>query len=548
MGLLSSILKLLGIGITGKREAGHPQRVNASMPSDSYPPYRPERDARYFASAKAKLDRFRVQASVADQMVLDTETTGNSNDAQIIEIGAILIRDNRPIAEYEQLIRPYDGLRLSSTLLSGITEDELLDQPDAEFIIPGFLEAIRSLNVIGHNVAFDINMLAMESRRYGCPPPDASLTDTLVLARRMFPNAPSLSLQELIRLLGIDQLEDHRALSDARQTWACWQRLNSMTAPVMLTREQQEESANRDLKEKRRKNTIFAKSLYLDGMDLEPVNKRPSDVEVRTFEQGIEVSGDENHQDSLKPYGYDAWIWAYVVEGRIPKGKYEGYPTYWVYLDGEEIGYISKYQMERHCGQVPGDGASMIAHIPDRAKDREVDRLQLRLHMPFEHEPVDLSSQVVRKEKPKTVKRPKLQNRQPAKSASADSGFLNPKPHKRTLGRGGEWVQIDSIDGISDVLSEFPDGSHVWVIVRRNCTVKLGGVLLGTCDLLSSIDDCDGDGLVAAAAIERTDDKTTVRIEMHTEVNDQHISRRIAEKREQGQDTGETVEAKTPTN
>ena len=517
MGLLSSILKLLGIGITGKREAGHPQRVNASIPSDSYPPYRPERDVRYFANAKAKLDRFRVQASVADQMVLDTETTGNSNDAQIIEIGAILIRDNRPIAEYEQLIRPYDGLRLSSTLLSGITEDELLDQPDAEFIIPGFLESIRSLNVIGHNVAFDINMLAMESRRYGCPPPDVSLTDTLVLARRMFPNAPSLSLQELIRLLGIDETEDHRALSDARQTWACWQRLNSMSAPVILTREQQEESANRDLGEKRRKNMIFAKSIYLDGMDLEPVNERPCDVEVRTLDQGVEVSGDENHQDSLRPYGYDAWVWVYVVEGKIPKGKYEGYPTYWVYLDGEEIGYISKYQMERHCGQIPGDGASMIAHIPDRAKDREVDRLQLRLQMPFEHEPVDLSSQVVRREKPKSVKRPKPQNRQPAKSASADSGFLNPNPHKRTLGRGGEWVQIDSVDGISDVLSEFPDGSHVWVVVRRNCTVRLGGVLLGTCGLLSSIDDCDGDGLVAAAVIERNNNETTVRIEMHEE-------------------------------
>ena len=101
MGLLSSILKLFGIGITGKRETGHPQRINASMPSASYPPYRAERDARYFAGAKAKLDRFRVQASVADQMVLDTETTGNSNDAKIIEIGAILIRDNLPIAEYE---------------------------------------------------------------------------------------------------------------------------------------------------------------------------------------------------------------------------------------------------------------------------------------------------------------------------------------------------------------------------------------------------------------------------------------------------------------
>lgn len=174
-----------------------------------------------------------------------------------------------------------------------------------------------------------------------------------------------------------------------------------MSAPVILTREQQEESANRDLREKRRKNMIFAKSIYLDGMDLEPVNERPCDVEVRTLDQGVEVSGDENHQDSLRPYGYDAWVWVYVVEGKIPKGKYEGYPTYWVYLDGEEIGYISKYQMERHCGQVPGDGASMIAHIPDRAKDREVDRLQLRLHMPFEHEPVDLSSQVVRRRSPR---------------------------------------------------------------------------------------------------------------------------------------------------
>ena len=324
-------------------------------------------------------------------------------------------------------------------------------------------------------------------------------------------------------------------MSDARQTWACWQRLNSMSAPVILTREQQEESANRDLREKRRKNMIFAKSIYLDGMDLEPVNERPCDVEVRTLDQGVEVSGDENHQDSLRPYGYDAWVWVYVVEGKIPKGKYEGYPTYWVYLDGEEIGYISKYQMERHCGQVPGDGASMIAHIPDRAKDREVDRLQLRLHMPFEHEPVDLSSQVVKREKPKSVKRPKPQNRQHAKSTGVDSGFLNPKPHKRTLGHGGGWVEIDSVDGISDVLSEFPDGSHVWVVVRRNCTVRLGGVLLGTCGLLSSIDDCDGDGLVAAAVIERNNNETTVRIEMHEENNEQCISRRIAEKREQVQ-------------
>lgn len=467
--------------------------------------------------AQTKLDRFRVQALAADTVVLDTETTGNSNDAQIIEIGAILIRNNFAIAEYDQLIRPYDGLRLSSTMLSGITEDDLLDQPDAEFIIPGFLKAIQPLNVIGHNITFDIGMLAREARRYNCPFPNVSCMDTMMLAQRMFPNAPVLSLQELMRLTGIDEEEDHRALSDARQTWLCWQRLNSMDAPVILTHNQQEESKARNLRERRKKAKIFVKSAYLNEVDTEPVNKRPSDVEVKTMECGVDVSGDENHQDILRAYGYGAWLWVYVDEGRIPKGKYKGYPTYWVYLDGEKIGYISKLQMERHCDQVPSGGASMIAHIPDQTNDRKIGRFQLRLEMPFAHESKDLSSKVAHKEKPQRTKPKNVKLRKPCVQEiqeKTNSGFLNSKPHKRTLGRGGEWVKIDLAQESTDELSEFPDESHMWVIVRKNGTVRFKTLLLGTCDRLASIDDDNDNGLVAAAVITHAGNEITVKIEM----------------------------------
>ena len=463
---------------------------------------------------------FSMNAAIADAVVIDTETVNSPSGMRIIDIGAILVRNGAPIYEWEQLISPECEIPMSSTLLTGITRESLASQPKTEQVMPGFIAAISNLTVIGHNVSYDISALNNEASRIGIAGLDVSRIDTMSLAREKFPNAPSASLQETMRLLGIQASEEHRALSDARWTLECWHRLESMYSPRTLTKAERDESKRRALSDRRRKDSFFMKSAYLGGEMPSAVNAKPDGAVIETIACGVEISGDENHQWILRKYGYDAWVWVYVVEDLIRKGKYAGYPTYWVFLDGEEIGYISKYQMERHCGQVPPEGAVMLAHVPDRVKDKDRHIWQLRLQMPEEHDPMELPRQDIPKplpakkpQEPKPVK-PKPQNR----PASAQKTiFANPKPHKKVLAPIGRTVRIEPVDEIDMILSQFDGQSHIWVTVKtspESLVVRLSGTILGTAALPSDLSPFGDDAKVTAASIGKSDGRVTISVDL----------------------------------
>lgn len=463
---------------------------------------------------------FQAHAVRADAVVLDTETINSPIGVQVIEIGAILLRNGSPIHEYGQLMAPASDLTMAATLFSGITEADIAMQPRAGQIIPLFTRAIQSLDVIGHNVAYDINAINQEAARAGCLQLRNNTIDTMLIGGAMFPNAPSMSLLELARLLGVSDTEEHRALADARQTLECWKRLNSMDSPIILSHKERDWSKRRSEAEKRRRDKIFAKSAYLQGRNLIPVNDRPEGQVIETIDCGVEISGDEHHQDLLRGYGYDAWLWVYVAEDRIRKGQFIGYPTYWVYLDGEEIGHISKYQMERHCGQVPADGAVMLAHIPDRAKDIEVGRWQLRLQMPEGHEPMDLSDQVVKPDKPQrkpsTVKIVEKSAKQPVRHLD-DTVFVNAKPHKKVLAPIGRSVTIDSAQEADTILSYLDDGAHAWVTVKPSAdllVIRFTGRIIGTTVLPDDLEPFGDEAKVAAATISKRDGKAIITVEL----------------------------------
>ena len=321
--------------------------------------------------------------------MFDTETTGIGNNARIIEIGALLIGDGTPIFEYDQLIQPPAGLPAGITELTGITESDLADQPDAGFVIPQFLTAIRPLLLIGHNVSFDIRMLNIEGGLLGCREVSNDYLDTMTISHRMFPNAPSRSLQEVMRLLGINEIEEHRAISDARQTWQCFQQLKHMNHPVVLSDDEAEQSRRRHAATKRRRTNAYMRSSYLSNRDTTPVNAKPDGMVIDQVVCGVTISGDTAHQDALSRYGYDAWLWVTVSHGIIESGKNAGHPTLCVALDGVEIGRIPALQEERHRGQVPPQGAVMVAHIPNTKADRESGIYRLRLQMPAENDRED---------------------------------------------------------------------------------------------------------------------------------------------------------------
>ena len=333
---------------------------------------------------------FVAAAGNADAIVFDTETTGIGNNARIIEIGALLIcDDNTPIYEYDQLIQPHAKLSAGITELTGITDSDLADQPDAGFVIPQFLTAIRPLLLIGHNVSFDIRMLNIEGGLLGCREVSNDYLDTMTISHRMFPNAPSRSLQEVMRLLGINEIEEHRAISDARQTWQCFQQLKHMNHPVVLSDDEAEQSRRRHAATKRRRTNAYMRSSYLSNRDTTPVNAKPDGMVIDQVVCGVTISGDTAHQDVLSRYGYDAWLWVTVSHGIIESGKNAGHPTLCVALDGVEIGRIPALQEERHRGQVPPQGAVMVAHIPNTKADRESGIYRLRLQMPAENDRED---------------------------------------------------------------------------------------------------------------------------------------------------------------
>ena len=329
---------------------------------------------------------FVAAAGNADAIVFDTETTGIGSNARIIEIGALLIGDdNTPIYEYDQLLQPHAKLSAGITELTGITDADLADQPDAEFVIPQFLTAIRPILLIGHNVSFDIRMLNIEGGLLGCREVSNDYLDTMTISHRMFPNAPSRSLQEVMRLLGINEIEEHRAISDARQTWQCFQQLKHMNHPVVLSDDEAEQSRRRHAATKRRRTNAYMRSSYLSNRDTTPVNAKPDGMVIDQMVCGVTISGDTAHQDVLSRYGYDAWLWVTVSHGIIESGKNAGHPTLCVALDGVEIGRIPALQEERHRGQVPPQGAVMVAHIPNTKADRESGIYRLRLQMPAEN-------------------------------------------------------------------------------------------------------------------------------------------------------------------
>lgn len=462
---------------------------------------------------------FSMNAAIADAVVIDTETVNSPSGMRIIDIGAILVRNGAPICEWEQLVSPECEIPMSSTLLTGITRESLASQPKAEQVMPGFIAAISNLTVIGHNVSYDISALNNEASRIGVAGLDVSRIDTMSLAREKFPNAPSASLQETMRLLGIQASEEHRALSDARWTFECWHRLESMYSPRTLTQAERDESKRRALSDRRRKNSFFMRSAYLGGEMPSAVNAKPDGAVIETIACGVEISGDENHQWILRKYGYDAWVWVYVVEDLIRKGKYAGYPTYWVFLDGEEIGHITEYQMERHCGQVPAEGAVMLAHVPDRAKDKDRHRWQLRLQMPEEHDPMELTRQGMESPKAEKPRKPKSVTPSPKKQFSNVKSvmFSNTKPHKKVLTPIGRTVRIEPVNEIDMILSPFDDQSHIWVTVKTSpgsLVVRLSGTILGTVALPSDLSPFGDDAKVTAASIGKSDGRVTVSVDL----------------------------------
>lgn len=153
-------------------------------------------------------------------VVLDFETTGLSPEqgARATEIAAVVVRDGRIVDRYQSLMNA--GVRIPPFIeaLTGITNAMIRRAPPVAEVMRQVADFIGDTPLVAHNASFDRKFFDAElaridqSRRqeFAC---------TVLLARRLYPDAPNHQLGTLVKYAGLPVAgRAHRALADAEMT------------------------------------------------------------------------------------------------------------------------------------------------------------------------------------------------------------------------------------------------------------------------------------------------------------------------------------------
>jgi DNA polymerase-3 subunit epsilon len=157
-------------------------------------------------------------------VVLDFETTGLSPDGgdRTIEVGAVLVRDNRITDRFQSLMNP--GMRVSAFIeqYTGITNQMLKSAPPVAEVMGRFAAFIDRHHLVAHNASFDRRFLDAELQRISLRR-HQEFACSMLLSRRLNPEAPSHSLATLVRYKKLTTSGVfHRALADAEMTAHLW--------------------------------------------------------------------------------------------------------------------------------------------------------------------------------------------------------------------------------------------------------------------------------------------------------------------------------------
>ena len=155
----------------------------------------------------------------------DLETTGlDPLYNEIIEIGALKVRDGKVAERFMEFIHPQEEISPMITNLTGITNEMVANARPADAVISDFLEFCEDDVLIGHNVGFDYSFMKSGASNLGLTFEKFGI-DTFKIAQRTLKSLPSKSLSSLCEYYQIENKAAHRAYYDALATAKLYQTL-----------------------------------------------------------------------------------------------------------------------------------------------------------------------------------------------------------------------------------------------------------------------------------------------------------------------------------
>lgn len=154
--------------------------------------------------------------------VVDFETTGlgATSGGRATEIAAVLVRGGTVVDSWSSLMNSGAWVPPYIQALTGITNEMLADAPDSASVMRELARFTEGCPLVAHNASFDRSFWQAEMQRAGVDAdPAHEFACTVLLSRRLWPEAKSHALGEMVRFHGLRfSGRAHRAMADALVT------------------------------------------------------------------------------------------------------------------------------------------------------------------------------------------------------------------------------------------------------------------------------------------------------------------------------------------
>lgn len=160
-------------------------------------------------------DDFARAPKIGPWVVLDTETTGLSPNAEIIEI-SIIDKDGSVLLN--TLVKPKGPISGKSRSIHGIDRKMVKDAPSWPEVAPAFEAAITGKTVIAYNAKFDVRIVRQTYLKHGLPAPDIKSHCAMEAYGAYCGNRTRRKLARVCAAHHIKYTGQHRALADADAT------------------------------------------------------------------------------------------------------------------------------------------------------------------------------------------------------------------------------------------------------------------------------------------------------------------------------------------
>jgi DNA polymerase III epsilon subunit family exonuclease len=151
-------------------------------------------------------------------VVFDLETTGlRPGTARPCEFGAVRVQELQLAERFQTLANPGVRLQPGVAALTGLRDEQLRRAPPVSAATRRFLAFAGDAVLVAHNARFDMAFLDNETMRLTGNRTEATVVDTVGLARRLLGRQPA-NLAALSHRFVTDARPCHRALPDAEAT------------------------------------------------------------------------------------------------------------------------------------------------------------------------------------------------------------------------------------------------------------------------------------------------------------------------------------------